>query len=229
MISFLQIWWHWLGVALIPGGFNLLVAYGHLSRDCSYLPFLRPWKTLGVWWWALVQVMLPGVLFWLLYSLSAKPTVNPDLITKAITFGLVFTALVNAYVDTGFFGLDVKLFYTVLTDLAYKQIANTETLKTSIFWREFQKDLMQSKANLVKDCLAELESYCKTDISLKDDQKRDYQDQIQRSRSLKKREEQVNAIQDLLKRLVRRKDLPGMLTRLGCSNSFIKQHFPKSP
>ncbi len=97
-----------LVLVVLPGIFNLIVAYEKFNRKCRS-PFFTPWSSSGFWLWALLQVSLPGICFWLLYGATIKSPINLswDLVTKAITVGLGFTAFVNANIDLGFVGVAV--------------------------------------------------------------------------------------------------------------------------
>ena len=225
MISFLQTWWPWLAVSFVASVFNLLVAYRHLVKKCSRLPFFQPWKSWGVWWWVGVQLVLPAGLFWLLYSLSCKPQVGWGLVGLAITFGLVFTSLVNAYVDTGFFGINIKDVYDILTQPAYQQIANSEQLRATEFWIDFQTDLLKHSSNALTS-LDFLEEYFQNDVSLTPEERQNYHDRIANARALTSFPEQVKAIKALME--VRRQNLPTVLKGIGCSSSYIKKYFPRS-
>ncbi len=224
MIDFVWGWRDWIAVALISSALNLLVAYGHFHKRCRYLPFLNPWSTLGVWWWFIVQLALPGAAFWFLYSLSSRPPINFDLVTKAITFGLVFTALAHAYVDTGFFGVNIKDFYTVLTEIAYKQIAASQTRNTAAFWTDFQQTLTKGNQDLFAG-LDYLRNYFSKDVSLDEQTKQSYISRINDVQELSSRAEQVIAITSLLD--VRRKDLPEILRRFQISEALYRSYSAK--
>ena len=219
-------WLLLIAIASIPGLFNLLVAYKHLDKDCQFYPFFQPYRSLGFWIWIAINLALPAAVFWFLYSLSSQPPISPDLVTKAITVGLVFTALVNTYVDTGFFGVDLKSFYASLTGIAYGRIAASQNRKSTDFWNDFKKELTQGNQDL-SDIFGYLEDYVTGDISLQPEEKQKYQTQLQQARSLTPREEQVKALKSLM--LIRRRDLPVVLQRFGCSSSLLSQFSKRSP
>jgi hypothetical protein len=128
-------WLPWIGVSLLPGLINLGVAYKQLAEDCKFLPFFEPLKTPGVWFWAIVQIVLPCWFFWMMFSLKLKPEINLDLIGKAIGFGLGFIAIMNAKIDTGLFTpVDIKTLYASFVRLGYSLIATKENVRTSLFW-----------------------------------------------------------------------------------------------
>lgn len=118
MQSWFVEWLPVLLVALLSGVFNLIVAYAKFDRDIRS-PFFRPLKSIGFWLWLLLQLAIPGIIFWMIYGPTIKtiPAANPkdlpaheitiDLITKAITLGIGFTAFVNSKIDLGFAGLSL--------------------------------------------------------------------------------------------------------------------------
>ncbi len=223
-MTLLLAWWPWILVALIPGIFNVLVAYKRLDKECQFYPFFRPYQSFGFWIWLLINLILPALTFWMLYSVATKPAINPDLVTKAIVLGLVFTALVNAYVDTGFFGVDLKQFYSFLTGLAYGPIAAGQNLRSTNFWIDFQTELSQGNQNL-EEILDFLEEYLLNDVSLTVEDKQNYQKQIAQARTVTPRREQVKIIKSLM--FIRRRDLPTVLKRFGCSDAFLHHYFGK--
>jgi hypothetical protein len=170
-----------------------------------------------------VNLTLPAVLVWLLYSFSAKPEINVSLFTQSITFGLVFTALVNSYVDTGFFGVDIKALYEFFIQIIYELIAAKQIRRSAAFWTDFTTDLTQTNHSL-EPGLDFLENYFKIDPSLTADEKATYQNQLEQVRTQPTRQAQVMALKSTM--VIRRRDLPEVLQRLGCSDRFRNQYFP---
>ncbi len=225
MISLLQEWRAWIGVALISGCFSLPIAFEKLSKECRYLVFFNPYISFAFWLWLIINLALPAVLVWVLYSFSTKPEINMGLFTQSITFGLVFTALVNAYVDTGFFGVDIKALYEFFIKRIYKLIAARQIGRAAAFWTDFTADLSQTNQPIAPG-LDYLENYFEYDPSLTTDEKATYQRQLEQVRAQPSRPEQAKALKGLAS-LVRRKHLPKLLQRLGCSDRFRNQYFLK--
>jgi hypothetical protein len=219
-------WFPWIGLALISSLISLAVASRKLYRDCQALPFFNPFGLIGVWWWVIVHLALPAACFWLLYSLSAQPEINVDLFTKAIGFGLVFTALVNAYVDTGFYGIPLDAFYAFLTKLAYDQIAASQTEKSAAFWTDVENELLQNPAQMAQGLNPYLKNYFENDVSLSQEEKNSRLSEIEQALLLTSRDEMIAVTMRLLKN-IRRRDLPQALKRFNCGDQLLTHYFPR--
>lgn len=222
-MSVLLEWLPWIVIALVPGLFNILVAFRQLDDDCKFLPFFEPWKSLGVWWWSLVQLALPAIAFWLIFNLTAKPRITFELVTLAIAFGLGFISIFNSYVETGFFNFDIKAIYSGFVGFAYDLIAAGQTRKAAAFWTAFENELNQSGTN-VNQGLDYLENYFVIDPSLTLQEKKDAQEKLDQVRVKSTRSEQAEAIRSLL--TVRRNDLPEVLWQFGCGET-LQKFFPR--
>lgn len=211
----------WILVALIPGCFNVPVAFKQLIEDCKFLPFFEPYKIPGVWFWAIAQFALPCLVFWFM-TLRTLPLINFELVGEAVLFGVGFITLMNTRTDTGFFRLDIKTFYARLVGIAYDLIASHETRRTAAFWTDVEQDLNED-LQLVPG-LNFLENYFKVDVSLSAAQKELRQKKVEDVRKKRSQSEQVKAILALMD--VRRADLPDVLRRFGCSDDLLKAYFP---
>ena len=225
MISLLQEWQAWIGVALIAGCFNLPIAFKKISEKCRSLVFFNPYTSFAFWLWLVLNLALPAALVWKLYSFSAKPEINGDLVIQSIALGLVFTALINAYVDTGFFGLDIKTFYESFIQQIYDLIAARQVGRATAFWTDFTADLSQMSQPIAPG-LNYLENYFRIDPSLTPAEKETRKKELEQVRAQTSRQEQVDQLEPVMK-WVRRKDLPELLQRLGCSDQFRARYFPK--
>lgn len=225
-MSWLQSWEPYIAIALLVGLINLPISIKKLLNKCEALPFFKPLSTSAFWWWVGVNVVLPAIVFVMLYSLCTKPPVNPDLVTKAITFGLAFTAFANARVDTGYFGFDLEKFYKFLTQFTFDRIAASQTRETAAFWTDFEADLNQNQPD-ISEGLNYLENYFFGDVSLDETAKQDYQRRIDQVRQTSNRSEQTKAIRNLI--VIRRRDLPEALRRFKCSSTFLDKYLPKLP
>jgi hypothetical protein len=217
-------WLPWLSVLALPGLINVAVAFKQLADDCKFLPFFEPFKTGGVWVWAAAQFLFPCFLFWMTTSMAVRPTVDWNLVSQALGFGVGFITLMNARTDTGFFTLDIKIVYARLIRVAYALIASKETGRTAIFWTDVERVL-----NLCPDLtdgIDFLENYFRNDVSLTAEQKNSRQEKLDAVLKKSSRADQAEAILALMD--VRRTDLPNLLLRFGCSSDFLKKYFPKA-
>ncbi len=89
---------------------------------------------------------------------------------------------------------------------------------------DFQTELSQGNQNL-EEILDFLEEYLLNDVSLTAADKQNYQQQIAQARTVTPRREQVKIIKSLM--FIRRRDLPNVLKRFGCSDGFLKRYFGK--
>jgi len=227
LIDWLQPWKPYIAIALVSGVVNLPIAINKLHKKCEALPFFKPFRTSAYWAWILVNLVLPVPVFWLFFSLSTKPTVDVYLVMKAFTFGLVFTALANARVDTGYAGVNIDKIYNFLTQLIYDRIAFSQTRETAEFWADFEADLNQNYID-VNAGLNYLENYFHIDPSLDEAAKQAYQARIDRVRQISTRAEQAKEIKTLSKE-IRRGDLFKVLERFKCDSTFVKKYESKLP
>lgn len=232
----MQAWFvEWLPVllvALLSGGFNLIVAYAKFDRDIRS-PFFRPLRSIGFWLWLLLQLAIPAMIFWIIYGPTIKtiPAANPkdlpsheitiDLITKAITLGIGFTAFVNSKIDLGFAGLSLHDLSSNLTKPIYQIIARKHNRTLAGFTTDLEDDLTQPTIDLSAG-LKYLRNYFEYDFALKWDpiEQRKILDRITNAGNDPK------AITSLILE-VRSRDCIDVLQRFNCSKNFLKSYFPK--
>jgi len=225
VVSFFSQWWPWLLVTTVPGILNILVAIDELFKKCRRLPFFQPHLSPGFWLWAFLQFSIPAGLFWLFFNLSARPSINLELLGKALTFGSGFVVLLNSRTDISALPtVDIKKLYNLLIKFAKDQIADRQTGKTTAFWSDVESTLASSGSNF-KDGFDYLALYFEVDVSLTDEEKQQYQKRIQEARAMADRNQQIKAIRNLLE--VRRKDLPEALRRFRVSEALIRRYFPQ--
>lgn len=231
MQSWFTEWLPVIGVALLSGVFNLIIAYTKFDRDIRS-PFFTPWKSLGFWLWLLLQLAIPAMIFWFIYGSTVKAIPSPtdskiitheittDLVTKAITVGIGFTAFVNANIDLGFAGVPLDKFSAILTQLTYQIIAHKQTRKLSDFTTDLELELKQPSINLSAG-LNYLKNYFQNDFALK---RNPIEQQLILDRII---QANINpqGIPSLILE-VRSRDVLTVLKRFGCPDPFCKKHFP---
>ncbi|MBD2102232.1 hypothetical protein [Leptolyngbya sp. FACHB-261] len=217
-------WLPWIGVALLPGVFNTLVAYRELSEKCKILAFFEPQKSFGFWLWLVAELLMPCLPFWFAFSLSSKPTIDIYLIIEAVLFGFGFVALLNSRTKVGSLRTDIKPFYDYIVNIAYDLIAASQTRKAAEFWTDVEDELNASSD--LNDGLDFLENYFViSDVSLTRERKESYQQQLDMIDNISSRTEQVKMIIATVLKDVRRRDLPEVLRRMGCRRSFLQKYY----
>jgi hypothetical protein len=220
-------WLPWMPPLLISGIFNLLVAYQKLYRDCRS-PLFNPWRLFGVWWWVIVQLTLPGLIFFVYAKIPTKPAVDISLYCTAVSVGFFFTLLVNANADLGFtnFPISIDKISDFLNKLAYKSIASGQTVLRANFKQDLKQALMQNQLNL-DNGLNWIKDYFSEDIMLKDDPKeqRKLLTEVEQALAEDKPEEKVAAAIALVMK-IRRKDCQQLLKRFGSEDS-LKKYFSR--
>ncbi|MGK7872584.1 MAG: hypothetical protein AB4426_04520 [Xenococcaceae cyanobacterium] len=216
-------WLPYIAISIIPGLFNLTVAYDELNERCKKLPFFQPHKNLGFWLWTAAQFFFPSGVFllWITDLFSDQPKIDSSLFVKAVGTGLGFVAFLNARTSTKFFSLDIKRIYNYFIDVSYQVIAADETSRAAEFWVDFEKELNKEDANIIEG-LNFLEQYLINDISLTDQEKSDCQKKLNSMRTKTSKEEQAKVIISLMD--VRRQDLPQVLRRFNCCEEFLKKY-----
>ncbi len=232
MQAWVSEWLPVLLVALLSGGFNLIVAYAKFDRDIRS-PFFRPLKSIGFWLWLLLQLAIPAMIFWVIYGPTIKtiPAPNPkdlpsheitiDLITKAITLGIGFTAFVNSKIDLGFAGLSLHDLSSNLTKPIYQIIAHKHNQTLAGFTTDLELELTQLNITLTEG-LNYLRNYFQYDFALK-------WDPIEQQKLLDRITNAGNdpkAITSLILE-VRSRDCIDVLQRFNCRETFLKTYFPK--
>ncbi|MBF2078435.1 MAG: hypothetical protein IGR76_07925 [Synechococcales cyanobacterium T60_A2020_003] len=217
-------WLPWVLIALLPGVFNVVVAYKQLDDRCRGLPFFEPWKNEGFWLWLLMQFVTPGIAFWFIANLIAQPEPSFSLAMWAIAFGLTFVSIFNAYIETGVFNFDIKSIYSILIGLAYALIAKRQTRKSADFWSKLHRELSTTNAT-IEYGLEFLESYASSDVALTIELRDTYLKRLAETQA-KAIAEQVNDIPALLRVIIRRQDLPYVLEQFGCKQT-LTEFFPR--
>lgn len=217
-------WLPWVAIALLPGFFNVFVAYKQLDDRCRGLPFFEPWRSEGFWLWFLLQLATPGVAFWFIANLVAQPEPSFILAMWAIAFGLTFVSIFNAYIETGVFNFDIKSIYSVLVGLAFNLIAKRQTRKSADFWATFHREL-QTPDTTLEYGLEFLENYVSIDVSLNTENRDIHLKRLAETRA-KPLAEQVDDVPDLLRLILRRQDIPYALEEFGCKRT-LAEFFPK--
>lgn len=213
-------WLPYLIIASLAGLINIVSAWYELDKKCQALPFFKPHKNAGFWIWFLFQFISPSVLAWFLFSYSSQPTINLKLIAEALTLGIGFVALLNASTEVGSFSIKLKPIYLFFIDIAYKLIAAQETQKSALFWADLEHQEFIQKSIDSKRGIAYLSSYFKEDISLSQQEKQSYLDQLSKLSSAKLKPKDIATVISLIK-AVRRKDLSTVLLQFKCSDRFI--------
>ncbi|MEB3293307.1 MAG: hypothetical protein VKJ24_09095 [Synechococcales bacterium] len=223
-------WLPWIIAALFAGCLNLPVAYQKLYRDCRS-PLFNPWKSLGFYFWVIMQIALPALVFWLVAREAGKvPTHAPEKATVelatyfwAAAIGFFFTVFVNANADLGFFNFPMDKFYAFVTKLAYDRIAAEETGRWTRFEIALLDQLKTSSATLERGLLG-LRRYFINDNAYKNDESERQKrlDECDRARNETNLDQQLDAILALLIH-IRRQDLRDRLRDFGCSDAFLTQ------
>ena len=205
-----------LGIALIPGIVNLLAAFDELDKQAKFLVFFRPSRSLGFWLWLLVQLLLPGVLFWYWLDLPNKSIDDFDtkfIIEEAVAKGLIFIAVVNSSVEIGSLPINIKTFYNAVIQQIFRLIDRRQAAVTSEFWTEFEEALLASEPGDLQRGLKYLENYFTRGLRLPQE-KKDYREKLQKVRDESDRERKVSALIDVMD--VRRRDLTRALGWFHC-------------
>jgi hypothetical protein len=219
-------WLPWMPPLLLSGVFNLLVAYQKLHRDCRS-PLFNPWRSFGVWWWVLIQLILPLLIFWSYAKIATKPTINFSLYWTAILVGFFFTLFVNANADLGFTSFSVDKVSIFLNDLAYKSVAAGQTGPLADFKQDLKQELLKNTPSL-DNGLNWLKDYFSADITLKSnpEEQSELLTEVEQALAQNAPEDKASAIIPLALK-VRRKDCKRMLTRFDSSESFMKKYFSR--
>lgn len=154
-------WLPILGVALLSGVFNLIVAYSKFDRD-TRSPFFTPLKSIGFWLWLLLQLCIPAIIFWVICGPTIRATPDPatkmvsheitlDLITKSITLGIGFTAFVNSRIDLGFAGLSLHDFQALLQDPYMQSLPVSKSEKRPALLQISNLNLLNLVSNSLMD------------------------------------------------------------------------------
>jgi hypothetical protein len=224
-------WGAVLGVALLSGVFNLIVAYAKFNRDIRS-PFFSPLKSIGFWLWLILQLSIPAIVFWIIYGPTIKAIPNPatntithevnlDLITKAITLGIGLTAFINSKIDLGFAGLSLSDVSSYLTQTIYGIIARKHSGKLAKFASDLESELARSPVKY-NDGFKYLRNYFQYDFALKwnPTEQQKLLDRITQAGT------DPEAITSLILE-VRSRDITEALLRFGCRDAFLKSYFPK--
>jgi hypothetical protein len=218
-------WIPWIILILLAGSFNLMVAYQKLYQDCRS-PFFHPWKSCGFWFWVVIQMAAPGLVFWFFAKISDKPEIKPELCFSAIGVGFFFTVLVNANADLGFVNFPIDKWYAFFNKLAYDRIAAEQTGKWTKFEQQLSDQLHANSASLEKG-LVGLQRYFNRDLTFKNNEpeRQARLRECDAARQAPTLDLRIEAIASLLLH-IRRSDLRDRLQDFGCPQDFLDRHFP---
>jgi hypothetical protein len=226
-----------MAIALLSGGFNVIIAYQDLADRCRFIPFFAPHKLLGFWIWVLIQGLVPVMPFWLIFNLTAQPNINPQLVVKAALFGLGFPILCNAEIPLGGQKYSLKSGYSFLVKIAFNLILRSNQRERAIqFWDELEASLKKGLENnrlYLRSGLKALENHFmpSTEVfgesadarnkTLKEIYER--LDKINQESNLLQK---AKAIKRLLQK-VEHQDLILILRQFHCDEELLKKYFPR--
>lgn len=230
-------WLPWVAIALLPGGCNAIVAYQELIYQCRFIPFFTPHKSLGVWLWGIIQVLIPAIAFWLIFKLVAKPSINLQLFGKAILFGVAFSILCNTEITLNGQKYAIKSGYSFLVQIAFNLIrSSSQAKRATFFWDELEASLKKELENnrlYLPSGLRALENYFMLENTLSVET-RGIRDK--RLEKIRERIDKINQEADLrqkakgIKRLLQEaehKELIPLLQAFHCEEALLKKYFPK--
>jgi len=198
-----------------------MVAFQELDEECRFLPFFEPYKNFGVWLWALFQLLLPSLLFWVMAALSSRPVDFLELIIEALLFGFGFVAILNSRTEIGTRIYNLKNIYIIVVGVAYQMIARDQTSRTAQFWTDVEAGLRESQD--LMPGFRFLENYFASDISIPLEEKESFQIRILDAQTGSEGQ-RIRGAKNLL-RDVRRRDLPEALRRFSSSKSVRTKYF----
>lgn len=224
--SFIE-WLPYIGIAILPGIVNIIAAWQELNKQCRFLPFFKPHRSLGFWIWLLLQFTAPILLFLGVNPLNSKPTIDLKLVFEALGLGVGFVVVLNATTEVGSLSFGLKPVYNFFVDIAYNLIANKQTGRTAAFWHDLEKQLNQPNTNLIAG-LNYLENYFNSDPALRRKQQelQEKLNKLDQARRKTPEQEQVKEIKSLIMMNVRRNDLTEVLNNFNCSQELLNRYFP---
>lgn len=222
----IQEWLPWLSIAAIPAVLNLFVAFWDLDEKCRLLPFFRPLAVPGVYLWAITQLLLPAAIFWGIFSLSSRPTIDADLIGRAIVFGVGFVGALNAKIAVGSQEFDIKQrLYDPLISIAYDLIERSQSGRTEAFWTDVEVELNQT-SNLTAGLLF-LENHFILRKRFKPQPEKHYEERLKAVVQMTDRTQQAKEVKNLLQDVHRNVLREALIRFLGNDNRILPKYFPQ--
>ena len=220
-------WLPYIGIAILPGIVNIIAAWQELNKQCRFLPFFKPHRSLGFWIWLLLQFTAPILLFLGVNPLKSKPPIDLKLVFEALGLGVGFVVVLNATTEVGSLSFKLKPVYNFFVDIAYNLIANKQTGRTAAFWNDLEKELNQPNTNLIAG-LNYLENYFNSDPALqrKQQELQEKLNKLDQARRKTPKQEQVKEIKSLIMMNVRRNDLTEVLNNFNCRQELLNRYFP---
>ncbi len=219
-------WLPYIAIAILPGIVNIIAAWQELNKQCRFLPFFKPHRSLGFWIWLLLQFTAPILLFLGVNPLNPKPPIDLKLIFEALGLGVGFVVVLNATTEVGSLSFGLKPVYNFFIDIAYNLIANKQTGRTAAFWNDLEKELNRPQINLIAG-LNYLENYFNSDPALRRKQQelQEKLTKLDQARRKTPKQEQVKEIKSLIMMNVRRNDLTEVLNNFNCSQELLNRYF----
>lgn len=162
-----------------------------------------------------------------MFLINQKPPIDFSFCIKAGLFGIAFVAIVNSSTKIGPIGLSIKPFYTALTGIAINMILAQETERTTSFWNALKKELNSGGIDL-EVVLSYLNCYIESNATfdkfLNDDEREkstiEYKQLLEKAKNKDATNETVEAIVNVIKQVLRNKDLPKALQEIGCKQTY---------
>jgi hypothetical protein len=145
----------------IPGMMNLLNSQHEFKLKVARYPIFKAQRSVGFWVWLIVQLILPSVLFLLLFSELNSPRNDflsfLKLYIQAMLVGIGFVGAVNSTTYLGELGvLNIKSLYCFFLKICFQLIDNEEDNRNSLFWEEFGQMLRDCRIDILKKGLEHL-------------------------------------------------------------------------
>lgn len=218
----------YLILAFISGCINAFVAWRKFKKRCRYLLFYQPLKTIIFWIWLLIQILIPAVFFWFMVIevCPEKPSLNLQLVTDVLVYGLFFQVFSDATETLGVTRVNVIIPLNWFDSFFYEELQAKERVKISIFWNHLRQELENSTD------LSSGINYLKNDyfdkIFLGTEQEYQYfQNQLTEIKQESNIKLQSQALlSTCFKGIIPRQDLPEVLKQFNVAETFINQYFP---
>jgi hypothetical protein len=214
-------------LAIISGCINAFVAWQKLQKRCRYFLFYQPLKTVIFWIWLLMQIVIPAVFFWFMVIevCSEKPSLNIQLITDVLVYGIFFQVFSDTTETLGITAVNVIIPLTWFDRFFYDEVKAKQRRQITDFWHDLRQELKQ------KTDLSSGINYLKDDyfdrLFLGTEQEYQY---FQNKLAEIKQESDINLqskelISTCFKGIIPRQDLPEILKKFNLSQNFIHHYF----
>ncbi|EAZ90267.1 hypothetical protein [Crocosphaera chwakensis] len=211
-------------IGFIPGIINGINAWITLEKKYFNYVFFKPLKSFLVWIWLLIQIYVPGQIYWWVITLifPEKPDINVLFILMVVIYGICFPSLLDVIEQLAIIPRNVSIIINCVENLLEDYLTKRQTGKTSDFWSDLEEEIEKS-SDLLGGIKHLKNHYFYVKYNRINEKKYQYfKKKLEKIAQNKNTEELISTC---FKGIIPRQDLLGVLKKFKVSKNFIDRYF----